>query len=475
MSLVVTWFSPDFIGIVCDGRISRRDERGNLVPIEENSSKAWRLSERIVLASTGSSIGRTLFQRARAFADSRQDDPDLFKALAEYLPATLRALNAAAETLLQGYEGAAVMLLGYDALQERMRILTFIAGDEGIEVFEESLAGGYAIGNKKASPLAAQICERLPPPTVDGVLPLLEHVAILVANHVPSVNKNLRSGVILRPGAHGGSVASKSFPGLDARLSDSDRLATALADGSTFARPLSTRISAGKPLIDFSEAIHLNKNLDNVPDGSGRFSVVNGAGLKAVASVDGANKALIDFSQGGHSNRNLDNVPDGAARFSVVNAAGQKGVSAVDGANKALIDFSQGGHTNKTLDSVPDGTRAAWTSATQKNAAVDASGNLLLKNIANASGLTNQPATSSTTYAVIPEMTQTITTKGNKGTCCIYCSLEHDKLWQRCVCSYFQGWCPNLGRLSNDVEHRICLDFNGSCLYRFSVGGLPYL
>lgn len=41
-----------------------------------------------------------------------------------------------------------------------------------------------------------------------------------------------------------------------------------IPDGSTYARPLSARISSGKPLIDFSEAIHLNKNLDNVGDGS---------------------------------------------------------------------------------------------------------------------------------------------------------------------------------------------------------------
>jgi hypothetical protein len=38
-------------------------------------------------------------------------------------------------------------------------------------------------------------------------------------------------------------------------------------DGTTYARPLSSRLSAGKPLIDFSEGIHLNKTIDNVGDG----------------------------------------------------------------------------------------------------------------------------------------------------------------------------------------------------------------
>ena len=41
-----------------------------------------------------------------------------------------------------------------------------------------------------------------------------------------------------------------------------------VSDGATFGRPLLSRLSSGKPLIDFSEAIHLNKNIDNVGDGS---------------------------------------------------------------------------------------------------------------------------------------------------------------------------------------------------------------
>ena len=113
-------------------------------------------------------------------------------------------------------------------------------------------------------------------------------------------------------------------------------------------------------------------------------------------------------------NKNLDNVADGSARFGVINGAGLKAVSSVDGANKALIDFSQGGHTNKNLDNVPDGTRSAWDSASMKTAAVDTSGNLLLKNLSGVVGTTVNPATTSTTYSVIPEMTKTITTKGNK-------------------------------------------------------------
>lgn len=36
--------------------------------------------------------------------------------------------------------------------------------------------------------------------------------------------------------------------------------------------PLLSRLSGGKPIIDFSESIHLNKSLANIPDGNGRYA-----------------------------------------------------------------------------------------------------------------------------------------------------------------------------------------------------------
>jgi hypothetical protein len=41
-----------------------------------------------------------------------------------------------------------------------------------------------------------------------------------------------------------------------------------LPDGATYGRPLLSRLSSGKPWIDFSESIHANKILDNIGDGS---------------------------------------------------------------------------------------------------------------------------------------------------------------------------------------------------------------
>lgn len=45
-------------------------------------------------------------------------------------------------------------------------------------------------------------------------------------------------------------------------------------DGTTYARPLSSRINAGKPVIDFTEAIHTAKNIDNIADTATRFAAV---------------------------------------------------------------------------------------------------------------------------------------------------------------------------------------------------------
>lgn len=72
----------------------------------------------------------------------------------------------------------------------------------------------------------------------------------------------------------------------------------------------------------------------------------------------------------------------------------------------------------ENLDNVKDTStfaKVTTTPATGLNTgtAVDASGNLLLKNIFGGSGTTSSPATTSLSYVNIPEMTKTSTTKGN--------------------------------------------------------------
>jgi len=141
------------------------------------------------------------------------------------------------------------------------------------------------------------------------------------------------------------------------------------------------------------------------PGSASSMIAVMSGGTRVIDHTGVLDAPAVDFSRG-YTNKHLDNIPDGSTYARPLSSRVSSG--------KPLIDFGEAIHLNKSLDNVPDGTRAAWASTTQKNAAVDANGNLLLKNISNGIGTTSGPTTSSTTYAVVPEMTQTITTKGNK-------------------------------------------------------------
>jgi len=80
----------------------------------------------------------------------------------------------------------------------------------------------------------------------------------------------------------------------------------------------------------------------------------------------------------------------------------------------ALVPPALKDSPKKTFSNLADGTRAPWDSAAMKAAAVDSSGNLKLKNIGSPTATTFNPLTTSATYVVVPELTLTITTKGNK-------------------------------------------------------------
>jgi hypothetical protein len=91
-------------------------------------------------------------------------------------------------------------------------------------------------------------------------------------------------------------------------------------------------------------------------------------------------------------------------------------IANMDANRRALIDFTQSGHLGKNLANVADdpaGGRAAWQSAAQQSASVATNGNLLLKNIVNIPGATFGASTSSISPVQIPDLTDTITTKGN--------------------------------------------------------------
>jgi hypothetical protein len=69
---------------------------------------------------------------------------------------------------------------------------------------------------------------------------------------------------------------------------------------------------------------------------------------------------------------------------------------------------------HKNIDEVADGSTRIAPAKTRMDAAADASGNLLLKNINSPTPTTGGPTTTSTTWVDLEEMTVTITTRGNK-------------------------------------------------------------
>jgi hypothetical protein len=199
-----------------------------------------------------------------------------------------------------------------------------------------------------------------------------------------------------------------------------------VADGSTFARTTPNQrdgggrgyaaIDSGNVVVaaglDFSRG-YTGKHLDNIPDGStyGR------------PKLTGLTAGEVDLSKAGVINKSADHIAEGASRkwagesgaditgsHQAATIAGQGGL-----ATKSSVDLATGEVTNKSLDNVADGTRVAWTSGTQKAAAVDASGNILLKNVEVVNGSTSGPVlTCDGTYQTVTDLSITITTNGNQ-------------------------------------------------------------
>jgi hypothetical protein len=90
-------------------------------------------------------------------------------------------------------------------------------------------------------------------------------------------------------------------------------------------------------------AAQVGFTLDSVPDGAKRFAVENGAGLNGVAQVDSANLPIINFADAAHKNKILDNIGDGVTyqRFSRV-ASGQTalGTSLIAGGGHNAVTVS---------------------------------------------------------------------------------------------------------------------------------------
>ncbi len=126
----------------------------------------------------------------------------------------------------------------------------------------------------------------------------------------------------------------------------------------------------------------------------------------------------------------LDDVADSASRFAAIaanadetlvnTAANISGQGAL--ATKANVDLATAEVLNKSADNIAEAASRKWlptlnrifATQAQKDAAMDVDGNLLLKNIQNASGVTSAPSTASSTFSTLAEMTKTFTSKGSK-------------------------------------------------------------
>lgn len=80
---------------------------------------------------------------------------------------------------------------------------------------------------------------------------------------------------------------------------------------------------------------------------SNQSEVPNGGGHNSVTAIDGNGLALIDFTQAGHVSKNVDNIGDGTTYG--------RPLAARLNAGNPLIDFAAGYHLNKTQDHVGDG------------------------------------------------------------------------------------------------------------------------
>ncbi len=158
-----------------------------------------------------------------------------------------------------------------------------------------------------------------------------------------------------------------------------------LADGSTYGRPLASKLTSGVPNTYRGAWVTLTSYL--VGDEIAYPSTAAGnyyrcitansdaawttakwllmgpashdlladgttyGGVKLTALTTGT----VDLAKAGVVGKTLTNIADAAGRYATTNISG-KAVASVDANNLALIDFTQAGHTGKTHDNIADGT-----------------------------------------------------------------------------------------------------------------------
>ena len=180
-----------------------------------------------------------------------------------------------------------------------------------------------------------------------------------------------------------------------------------VADGSTYARTTpNQRDGGGRGYTGLNASGDVNRDIPGT--------------IKVVGRSEGLSTTLASLNASGKLLTADDIAADGSTYKRITanqQTGGERAYAAIDADNivvAAGVDFSRG-YTNKTLDNVADGTRAAWDSGTQKTAAVDSAGNILLKNVEVVNGSTSGPVlTCDGTYQTVTDLSITITTNGNQ-------------------------------------------------------------
>ena len=173
-------------------------------------------------------------------------------------------------------------------------------------------------------------------------------------------------------------------------------------------------------------------DLDDVPNTATRFAAVevgaNKTETRTAAAIAGqgalATKSAVDLATAEVTNKTAANIAETGARKWLptltrifVTAAKKTAVEGLESggsvATNKVVEASLLAGAVAVAKLKAETLNRIWLTQAQKDAAVDSSGNLLLKNIDQATGVTNGPTTTSTSWLVIAEMTKTITTKGN--------------------------------------------------------------
>lgn len=197
MSLVVGWLTEKFVAIASDGKAIAKEENGKESLVGEDVPQFHLLTPAILIAAAGSKeFFDVLVRSLQSLVEQSSGDQQLFEYLATAIPLAARGLLRCLPIHHQD-----LLLMGYDATQERFRCLGWNKRENFVE--HEILYGRVSvIGFGEASKTLARelALGRLSKiSSLDEVRPTLEEVIREVSALVPErIHPNVTSCLIYR-------------------------------------------------------------------------------------------------------------------------------------------------------------------------------------------------------------------------------------------------------------------------------------